>query len=50
MLEADDVKRKDYHQTMFKTYNPKDDKMCHDEWIKLAMEDVYRKIDGGWSL
>jgi len=45
LLEADDVKRKEHHQAMFKTYNPKgDDRMCLDEWIKLAMEGVYKKM------
>ena len=45
LLEADDVKRKEHHQAMFKTYNPKgDDRMCLDEWIRLAMESVYKKM------
>ena len=39
------MKRKEYRQIIFKTHNHKgDDRMCLDEWIKLAMEGVYRKM------
>merc|ERR1712055_1005239 len=45
LLETDDAKRKECHHTIFKTYNPVgDDKMCFDEWIKLAMEGVFKKM------
>jgi len=45
LFDADDDKRKESHRAIFKTYNPVgDDKMCFDEWIKLAMEGVFKKM------
>jgi len=45
LMEADDSKRKESHHAIFKTYNPVgDDKMCFDEWVKLAMEGVFKKM------
>merc|ERR1712215_551992 len=45
LMEADDSKRKESHHAIFKTYNPLgDDKMCFDEWVKLAMEGVFKKM------
>merc|ERR1712055_851550 len=45
LLDADDAKRKESHQAIFKTYNPVgDEKMCFDEWLKLAMEGVFKKM------
>ena len=38
-------KRKEHYQAMFKTYNPKgDDRLCLDEWVKLAMEGIFKKM------
>merc|ERR1711970_742116 len=45
LMDADDAKRKESHNAIFKTYNPVgDDKMCFDEWVKLAMEGVFKKM------
>jgi len=45
LFDADDAKRKDSHHALFKAFNPVgDDKMCLDEWIKLAMEGVFGKM------
>jgi len=45
LMVTDDAKRKECHHAMFKTYNPVgDDKMCFDEWIKLAVEGVFKKM------
>jgi len=45
LLDTDAAKRKESHHAIFKTYNPVgDDKMCFDEWIKLAMEGVFKKM------
>ena len=44
-MVTDDAKRKECHHAMFKTYNPVgDDKTCFDEWIKLALEGVFKKM------
>merc|ERR1711970_551624 len=45
LLDADDAKRKESYHVIFKAYNPVgDDKMCLDEWIKLALEGVFKKM------
>jgi len=45
LMDADDAKRKESHHAIFKTYNPVgDDKMCFDEWVKLATEGVFKKM------
>merc|ERR1712055_288497 len=45
LMVTDDAKRKECHHGMFKAYNPVgDDKMCFDEWIKLAVEGVFKKM------
>merc|ERR1711970_828335 len=45
LMDADDSKRKESHHVIFKTYNPVgDDKMCFDEWVKLAMDGVFKKM------
>merc|ERR1712055_1173333 len=45
LMATDDAKRKECHHAMFKAYNPVgDDKMCFDEWIKLAVEGVFKKM------
>merc|ERR1712055_268837 len=45
LMENDYAKKKECHDAIFKTYNPVgDDKMCFDEWIKLAMEGVFKKL------
>merc|ERR1719369_425727 len=45
LIDVDDMKRKESHYVLFKAYNPVgDDKMCLDEWIKLAMEGVFKKM------
>merc|ERR1712055_301153 len=45
LMDADDAKRKESHHAIFKTYNPVgDDKMCFDEWVKLAVEGVFKKM------
>jgi len=45
LYEEDKSKREEHHKAMFKTYNPRgDDRMCLDEWVKLAMEGVFRKM------
>jgi len=45
-LYADDAtKRKENQLSLFKKHNPRaDDKMCVDEWVKLAVEDVFMKM------
>jgi len=45
MFEQDSEKRKETYEVMFKTYNPRGDtRMCLDEWVKLAMEGVFKKL------
>jgi len=45
MFEEDSEKRKETYEEMFKTYNPRGDtRMCLDEWVKLAMEGVFKKL------
>jgi len=45
LIDVDDMKRKESQHALFKAYNPVgDDKMCLDEWIKLAMEGVFKKM------
>ena len=45
LFEEDKSKREEHHKVMFKTYNPRgDDRMCLDEWVKLAMEGVFKKM------
>merc|ERR1712215_415748 len=45
LMDADDSKKKESHHAIFKTYNPVgDDKMCFDEWVKLAMDGVFKKM------
>merc|ERR1712215_195301 len=45
LFEADLDKRKENYKGLFKTYNPRgDDKMCLDEWVKLAVEGVFKKL------
>merc|ERR1719452_360783 len=45
LFEEDKSKREENHKVMFKTYNPRgDDRMCLDEWVKLAMEGVFKKM------
>jgi len=45
LFEEDSVKRKEAFDVMFKTYNPRgDDRMCLDEWVKLAMEGIFKKF------
>merc|ERR1712055_722249 len=45
LLDADDAKRKESYHDIFKAYNPVgDEKMCLDEWIKLALEGVFKKM------
>merc|ERR1711936_973847 len=45
LLDADDSKRKESCNVIFKAYNPVgDEKMCLDEWIKLAMEGIFKKM------
>ena len=48
LLDAEDTKINGSHHTIFKAYNPLDDnKMCLDEWIKLTMEEVFKKMVPG---
>jgi len=45
LMEEDATKKKSAHVALFKKYNPRgDDRMCVDEWIKLAVEEVFKKI------
>merc|ERR1711970_381055 len=45
LFDTDEAKRKESHHAIFKSFNPVgDDKMCLDEWIKLAMEGVFKKM------
>jgi len=45
LVEEDAAKKKTVHVALFKKHNPRgDDRMCVDEWIKLAVEEVFMKI------
>ena len=43
LVKDDEVKKKDYLETLFKTYSTQN-RMSLDEWLKLAIKDVYMKI------
>jgi hypothetical protein len=39
------LKRKEYYQVVIKNYNPRgDNRMCLDEWVRLAMERIFKKM------
>merc|ERR1711970_1326311 len=45
LFDADLDKRKENYRGLFKAYNPRgDDKLCLDEWVKLAVEGVFKKL------
>merc|ERR1712215_364799 len=44
-MEEDAAAKKTAQLALFKKYNPRaDDKMCVDEWMKLAVEDIFKKF------
>merc|ERR1712215_357108 len=45
LFEADVEKRKEHYKGLFKAHNPRgDEKLCLDEWVKLAVEGVFKKL------